>query len=122
MIRRPPRSTRTDTLFPYTALFRSYRKLGLLSLFMLAAIVVTLFAPRLFVGTVEVIGLNTIAREMLRPTGTNISQLIYLCSSYVIAISLFLAMKTRADRRRSEERRGGKEGVMTCSARGWPAT
>src|SRR3546814_11459591 len=26
MIRRPPRSTRTDTLFPYTTLFRSYRK------------------------------------------------------------------------------------------------
>src|SRR3546814_15804378 len=27
MIRRPPRSTRTDTLFPYTALFRSGRGL-----------------------------------------------------------------------------------------------
>src|SRR3546814_8945242 len=26
MIRRPPRSTRTDTLFPYTTLFRSVRK------------------------------------------------------------------------------------------------
>src|SRR3546814_1736932 len=26
MIRRPPRSTRTDTLFPYTTLFRSTRK------------------------------------------------------------------------------------------------
>src|SRR3546814_5022440 len=26
MIRRPPRSTRTDTLFPYTTLFRSFRK------------------------------------------------------------------------------------------------
>src|SRR3546814_12890140 len=25
MLRRPPRSTRTDTLFPYTTLFRSYR-------------------------------------------------------------------------------------------------
>src|SRR3546814_6004170 len=25
MIRRPPRSTRTDTLFPYSTLFRSYR-------------------------------------------------------------------------------------------------
>src|SRR3546814_8304459 len=25
MIRRPPRSTRTDTLFPYTSLFRSVR-------------------------------------------------------------------------------------------------
>src|SRR3546814_14953176 len=28
MIRRPPRSTRTDTLFPYTTLFRSRRSLG----------------------------------------------------------------------------------------------
>src|SRR3546814_6178873 len=26
MIRRPPRSTRTDTLFPYTTLFRSWSK------------------------------------------------------------------------------------------------
>src|SRR3546814_15326304 len=29
MIRRPPRSTRTDTLFPYTTLFRSARFLSL---------------------------------------------------------------------------------------------
>src|SRR3546814_6120596 len=29
MIRRPPRSTRTDTLFPYTTLFRSYFAHGL---------------------------------------------------------------------------------------------
>src|SRR3546814_19070565 len=28
MLRRPPRSTRQDTLFPYTTLFRSLRKLG----------------------------------------------------------------------------------------------
>src|SRR3546814_3759342 len=28
MIRRPPRSTRTDTLFPYTTLFRSVRRDG----------------------------------------------------------------------------------------------
>src|SRR3546814_11750428 len=28
MIRRPPRSTRTDTLFPYTTLFRSLLELG----------------------------------------------------------------------------------------------
>src|SRR3546814_4904988 len=26
MIRRPPRATRTDTLFPYTTLFRSHRR------------------------------------------------------------------------------------------------
>src|SRR3546814_7085869 len=30
MIRRPPRSTRTDTLFPYTTLFRSIQALDLL--------------------------------------------------------------------------------------------
>src|SRR3546814_17608924 len=30
MIRRPPRSTRTDTLFPYTTLFRSHRATALL--------------------------------------------------------------------------------------------
>src|SRR3546814_2793073 len=28
MIRRPPRSTRTDTLFPYTTLFRSFDEHG----------------------------------------------------------------------------------------------
>src|SRR3546814_4231634 len=27
MIRRPPRSTRTDTLFPYTTLFRSFTEI-----------------------------------------------------------------------------------------------
>src|SRR3546814_17181957 len=29
MIRRPPRSTRTDTLFPYTTLFRSFQQTDL---------------------------------------------------------------------------------------------
>src|SRR3546814_634325 len=33
MIRRPPRSTRTDTLFPYTTLFRNFRLHGLITLF-----------------------------------------------------------------------------------------
>src|SRR3546814_5226036 len=31
MIRRPTRSTRTDTLFPYPPLFRSYRRNGVLA-------------------------------------------------------------------------------------------
>src|SRR3546814_12387888 len=35
MIRRPPRSTRTDTLFPYTTLFRSLENRGYV--YMLAA-------------------------------------------------------------------------------------
>src|SRR3546814_1822736 len=29
MMRRPPRSTRTDTLFPYTTLFRSHGRVGM---------------------------------------------------------------------------------------------
>src|SRR3546814_11025533 len=32
MIRRPPISTRTDTLFPYTTLFRSYKTKEILTL------------------------------------------------------------------------------------------
>src|SRR3546814_12318026 len=32
MIRRPPRSTRTDTLFPYTTLFRSWGELDVFEL------------------------------------------------------------------------------------------
>src|SRR3546814_4709159 len=31
MIRRPPRSTRTDTLFPYTTLFRSARNSAMIA-------------------------------------------------------------------------------------------
>src|SRR3546814_9098643 len=33
MIRRPPRSTRTDTLFPYTTLFRSLHQVSQVSVF-----------------------------------------------------------------------------------------
>src|SRR3546814_13656321 len=40
MIRRPPRSTRTDTLFPYTTLFRSLVAVISLPLGVLAAFIV----------------------------------------------------------------------------------
>src|SRR3546814_1038696 len=48
MIRRPPRSTRTDTLFPYTTLFRS--ELGALGAFAAEAGV---HAPRLEIAAVR---------------------------------------------------------------------
>src|SRR3546814_8202601 len=54
MIRRPPRSTRTDTLLPYTTLFRSVRRLALPALFMLhaiagfMAIVIEIICPQCF--------------------------------------------------------------------------
>src|SRR3546814_15630196 len=43
MIRRPPRSTRTDTLFPYTTLFRS-------------AQVVVMLRTQKFEGSIAIIG------------------------------------------------------------------
>src|SRR3546814_11288557 len=54
MIRRPPRSTRTDTLFPYTTLFRSDRamrargeKLGLLDRRVIYPVAIALMRDRL---------------------------------------------------------------------------
>src|SRR3546814_5482969 len=46
MIRRPPRSTRTDTLFPYTTLFRSARAVtgGLPSEALVAHVIVSKYA------------------------------------------------------------------------------
>src|SRR3546814_4288259 len=44
MIRRPPRSTRTDTLFPYTTLFRSTSSTGITLLTSARPICAELFA------------------------------------------------------------------------------
>src|SRR3546814_11780107 len=51
MIRRPPRSTRTDTLFPYTTLFRSALDLGV-------PIYATAFAAGLIRGKLEEEGIE----------------------------------------------------------------
>src|SRR3546814_10091398 len=53
MIRRPPRSTRTDTLFPYTTLFRSLLRTFAVLLLMAVAAFLTLCAarPELPLGT-----------------------------------------------------------------------
>src|SRR3546814_10896528 len=53
MIRRPPRSTRTDTLFPYTTLFRSQQDNGLLMNLLIGIVGSFLggFVSRLFTGT-----------------------------------------------------------------------
>src|SRR3546814_5154105 len=45
MIRRPPRSTRTDTLFPYTTLFRSKERGKVLGLVLPQIIISALLVP-----------------------------------------------------------------------------
>src|SRR3546814_8697367 len=51
MIRRPPRSTRTDTLFPYTTLFRSLRRVDHQQ-----RALARRERPRHFIGEVDVAG------------------------------------------------------------------
>src|SRR3546814_6563682 len=48
MIRRPPRSTRTDTLFPYTTLFRSVRLIGPIAAMLLVAACTSAASPQSF--------------------------------------------------------------------------
>src|SRR3546814_15597536 len=41
MIRLPPRATRTDTLYPYTTLFRSNRRFGVVATLVVSALAFT---------------------------------------------------------------------------------
>src|SRR3546814_10774645 len=63
MIRRPPRSTRTDTLFPYTTLFRSL--LGKEFRALVMADHIGKRGGRFFVGRLA-IGLDTESRDAAR--------------------------------------------------------
>src|SRR3546814_17414267 len=115
MMRRPPRSTRTDTLFPYTTLFRSH---GVSVLLVVPQFLVWTFAlvwltddrdwssaaAGALVGASQVVGalgriaagqLSDVVRSRLRPLRW-------------VAVA------------RSEERRVGKECVSTCRSRWSP--
>src|SRR3546814_12583144 len=118
MIRRPPRSTRTDTLFPYTTLFRSKRA-----------------DPReIALPEGEVSGAG---KMLLRDV-----QLLAIAEHRLICLNLSEAARTlpcdldiaamdgakppcrkrirRGFDPRSEERRVGKECVSTCRSRWSP--
>src|SRR3546814_10019597 len=90
MIRRPPRSTRTDTLFPYTTLFRSLLLSLLLLLWMRAAVL--LYA--LFFGVQPFPGIDHIT-EMLFTQPVGWAMLIVgtaiggLFAAFAFAISAF---------------------------------
>src|SRR3546814_20700931 len=99
MIRRPPRSTRTDTLFPYTTLFRSSP---------CSTIFVTIPVMPLVIPASQsflvAITLSPIAKfRRSRP-----ASITHLGSSGFKIID------------RSEERRVGKECVSTCRSRWSP--
>src|SRR3546814_11774418 len=129
MIRRPPRSTRTDTLFPYTTLFRSHGEQPALvyagdfygNFYAIDAASGTLRWSR-FIGTEKDHHTITGAPQvydgkLIVPVSSKevLSALFELrpcCSSHGLLQAL--------DPYRSEERRVGKECVSTCRSRGAP--
>src|SRR3546814_19875663 len=94
MIRRPPRSTRTDTLFPYTTLFRSPE-------------------PRL--DPVDRAAHRRRGEPEAAPGGRKTSlgdgrgKDFHRSRTVAAAVPLCVHFKNR-----TEERRGGEEGVSTC--------
>src|SRR3546814_18534974 len=111
MIRRPPRSTRTDTLFPYTTLFRSdlmdfdFRDIGVSATAMkisrkrLVALDHSKFASEAMVRVAHLRDVDMVFTDAAPPAR--------------------LARMMR-DHGRSEERRVGKECVSTCRSRWSP--
>src|SRR3546814_15586457 len=118
MIRRPPRSTRTDTLFPYTTLFRSHQR------------VTTADALQL----VDRLGGNDRAGRADRMADRNagavrvdlgrveaefLADRAGLCRERFVGLDHVHRVELQPCAR-SEERRVGKECVSTCRSRWWP--
>src|SRR3546814_18630216 len=104
MIRRPPRSTRTDTLVPYTTLFRSSRNPHTRRAYARAA--------GEFLAWVAARGITSLAG--LQPL--HVAAWIEALGREVSAPTV----KQQLAAVRSEERRVGKECVSTCRSRWSP--
>src|SRR3546814_4719525 len=108
MIRRPPRSPRTDTLFPYTTLFRSPRSFARLRLLPLLAALPLLSGC----GLVVLDPAGDVARQQgdLIVLSTVLMLLIIVP---VMALTIFFAWKYRASR--SEEHTSELQSLMRIS-------
>src|SRR3546814_14205632 len=126
MLRRPPRSTRTDTLFPYTTLFRSKLAIHnhpLPSGYWHPKLISTLLKDRSpLMGACADIG--HWVRSGLDPIeclqlleGRVISFHIKDMNTIGVRSAHDVPWGTGYSNIRSEERRVGKEGVSTCSTR-----
>src|SRR3546814_14608476 len=108
MIRRPPRSTRTDTLFPYTTLFRSRGQ-----------------SDQQFAEKDEaVLGHpNSVRPELVEGpffSLTSKDRTVLRQAQHERPWVLLIAPASRRRPPRSEERRVGKECVSTCRSRWSP--
>src|SRR3546814_16823196 len=132
MIRRPPRSTRTDTLFPYTTLFRSG-----LNAFLRQNLAGTdpskgaLLSEQLFQAAPGYVSSGKRPDELtslLHPrtidaiTKTPDAELRFDYPAYAHQLRTWELLRNADPQSvlRSEECRVGKEGVSTCGSRGSP--
>src|SRR3546814_15501756 len=128
MIRRPPRSTRTDTLFPYTTLFRSHPRRFERELEPFLALAQCRLGAGAFgrIGGLDEDARNLAARVADRLIDEIEQSLLAAVAGEpdghrMAAIRLAghkHAVEQRAER--SEERRVGKECVGTCRSRWSP--
>src|SRR3546814_18108065 len=110
MIRRPPRATLTDTLFPYTTLFRSVHDKSVHSFWLL---------DRLEVWDADEEGTG-VGWEALSWIGTDVNRVWLRSEGERVDGTTESADFEVLYGRRSEERRVGKECVSTCRSRGSP--
>src|SRR3546814_20085216 len=107
MYRRPPRSTRTYPLFPYTTLFRAQGQLPLRA------------GGQERTHQRDQTGKRAMIARIIE--GSIANRLFIVLASIVIALAGFWAVRTTpVDALRSEERRVGKEVVRTGRSRGMP--
>src|SRR3546814_15489807 len=108
MRRRPPRSTRTDTPFPYTPRFRSGHPevyILVLPLFGVYSEVVPTFTGKRLFGYSSMV----------------YATIVITILSYLVWLHHFFTMGSGASVNRTEERSVGKECVSTCRHR-WAAS
>src|SRR3546814_15946351 len=125
MIRRPPRSTRTDTLFPYTTLFRSRRYARARAKAGIGQALILQFLKRRIVDG-QPLGLEN---DVSVPSQAQPAQIFQngrdifgpaACAIYVFYAKAALPACPARQILRSEERRVGKECVSTCRSRWSP--
>src|SRR3546814_14147884 len=117
MIRRPPRSTRTDTLFPYTTLFRSIAVEFIASL--LTGVGLFLITLVLFSVLTRILS-NRIQQSSLGALDRSLGLLFGFVRGAVIVALAWLALGYVVTEPRSEERRVGNGCVSTCRSRWSP--
>src|SRR3546814_11249590 len=138
MVRRPPRSTRTDTRFPYTTLFRSRMRAALaeprnMEIFARPGVgsgtlIRDLGIPQDFSGCYVLLDAGVaIYVGISRGVIGRLRQHAFGKMHFDASLAFRIAMARHPDRtiadltRRSDERRVGNDCVSTCSARWSPS-